>query len=127
MMPAMMQTTGAEFEQAFLTMIPMHHQNASDMAALAPGRAARPELLQLARNIVSTRGQEIIQMRGWAQAWYGFDPMPMRMGGGMSGLPNTGGGGMARSTAGSVPTALIALGALMLAERWLLRRRITPR
>jgi hypothetical protein len=96
---------------------------ASSMAALAPGRATHPELLQLAQNIVTTQGQEIAQMRGWALAWYGFDPMPMS-GMPMPGLPNTGGGGMARQTAG-FPTALLALVAALavLPVGLLLRRR----
>jgi len=127
MMPAMMQMTGAEFEQAFLMMMPMHHQGASTMAALAPGRATHPELLPLAQNIVSSQGQEIEQMRGWAMAWYGFDPLPMNAGGGMPGLPNTGGGGMAQRTTGAVPTAIIVLGALLLVGGWLLRRKTVLR
>lgn len=109
MMAAMQQLTGAEFEQAFMMMMPMHHMGASSMAALAPGRATHPELLQLAQNIVSSQGREIEQMRGWAMGWYGFDPMPMNHGGmTMPGLPNTGGGGMARPTA-DTPASLLAL------------------
>ncbi len=126
MMAAMQQLTGAEFERAFLMMMPMHHMGASGMAALAPGRATHPELLQLARNIVTSQGQEIEQMRGWAMAWYGFDPMPMDHGGmTMPGLPNTGGGGMARDDADS-PVALLALVAALAAlpVGLLLRRRL---
>lgn len=126
MMAAMRQLTGAEFERAFLMMMPMHHMGASGMAALAPGRATRPELLQLARNIVTSQGREIEQMRRWALAWYGFDPMPMDHGGmTMPGLPNTGGGGMARQAA-AYPAALlvvvVALAALPVGL--LLRRRL---
>ena len=80
-MTAMRAMTGAEFEQAFLTMMPMHHQSAINMAALVPGRATHPELLQLGQNITSSQSQEIEQMRGWAMAWYGFDPKPMSQGG----------------------------------------------
>lgn len=93
---------------------------------MAPGRATHPELLQLAQNIVTSQGQEIAQMRGWALAWYGFDPMPMDHGGmPMPGLPNTGGGGMARQAAG-FPAALLALVAALgaLPVGLLLRRRL---
>lgn len=115
MMAAMQQLTGTEFEQAFLMMMPVHHMGASSMAALAPGRATHPELLQLAQNIVSSQGREIEQMRGWAMGWYGFDPMPMDHGGmTMPGLPNTGGGGMARPTA-DTPASLLALVAALAA------------
>ena len=124
MMAAMQGMTGAEFEQAFLMMMPMHHMGASSMAALAPGRATNPELLQLAQNIVTTQGQEIEQMRQWALAWYGFDPMPMNPGGTpMPGLPNTGGGGAPWQSAG-VQAAIVALAAALLAlPLGLLRRR----
>jgi len=124
MMAAMPAMTGAEFEQAFLMMMPMHHMGASTMAALAPGRATHPELLQLAQNIVTSQGREIAQMRDWAMAWYGFDPMPMS-GMPMPGLPNTGGGGMTRQAAG-FPAALLALVAALAAlpVGLLLRRRL---
>lgn len=127
MMPAMMQLTGAEFEQAFLMMMPTHHQGAINMAALVAGRATHPELLQLASSIVASQQAEIQQMRDWAQAWYGFDPLPMNAGGGMPGLPNTGGGGMARPATGAAQTALVAFGALLLTGGWLLRRRTARR
>jgi uncharacterized protein (DUF305 family) len=128
MMAALQQLTGAEFEQAFLMMMPMHHMGASMMAALAPGRATHPELLRLAQNIVTAQGQEIAQMRGWALAWYGFDPMPMDHGGmTMPGLPNTGGGGMARQAAGFSPALQALVAALAALPVGLLLRRRSAR
>lgn len=102
-MPAMQQLTGADFERAFLMMMPMHHQGAVNMSVLAPGRATHPELLQLAQSIVTSQKQEIGQMSSWAMSWYNFDPTamsmpmssptPMPMGqGGDASLPSTGGG-----------------------------------
>lgn len=109
MRPAMERLTGAEFEQVFLMMMPMHHIGASNMSALAPGRATHPELLRLAQTIVTSQGQEIEQMRGWAMTWYDFDPMALNHGGmPMPGLPNTGGGAAARQAA-DFPLAALAL------------------
>lgn len=123
MMAAMQAMTGATFEQAFLEMMPMHHQGAIDMAAQAPGRATHPELLQLARTIVASQQQEIQQMREWTMSWYGFDPLPASQGA-MPGLPNTGQGGGARPTARLWPLTggLIALGVMLLVGGGLARR-----
>lgn len=121
LMPAMMRLTGAAFEQAFLEMMPLHHQGAIDMAAPAPGRATHPELLQLARTIIASQ-QEIQQMRAWAMSWYGFDPLPTSHGG-MPGLPNTGGGGARWATGAPLTGGLIVLGTAILVGSSLVRRR----
>jgi len=115
MMGALMAMNGADFEQGWLMMMVHHHQSAVDMSTLAPGRATRPELLAFARGVIAAQTKEIAQMRGWAQAWYGFDPLPMNHGGmPMPGLPNTGGGAAARQDAG-LPLAALALLAAMAA------------
>lgn len=94
MMAALMALTGAEFEQGWLLMMVHHHQGALDMSALAPGRATQPALLAFAQRVIDAQTMEIEQMRTWAMAWYGFDPMPASPGGmPMPGLPNTGAGG----------------------------------
>ena len=129
MMQALMAMSGADFEQAWLTMMVHHHMGAVDMSALARGRATHPELLQLAQAIITTQGDEIERLRGWAEAWYGFDPMPAGHGGHggtpMPGLPNTGGGGALRQDAG-VAAALAAFAAALLTPPLglLVRRRL---
>ena len=124
MMQALMAMTGADFEQAWLMMMVHHHMGAVDMSALVPGRATHPELLQLAQTIVTTQGQEIEQLRGWAMAWYGFDPMPMNPGGmPMPGLPNTGGGATQGNTTTLTTGAILAVSLAALPLGLLPRRR----
>jgi len=123
MMAALMALNGADFEQGWLMMMVHHHQSAVDMSALAPGRATHPELLTFAQGVIAAQTKEIAQMRGWAQAWYGFDPMPMSPGGmPMPGLPNTGGGGMNAGSANPVGGLLAALLGFLLVGAPLRRR-----
>jgi len=123
MMAALMALNGADFEQGWLQMMVHHHQSAVDMSALAPGRATHPELLTFARGVIAAQTKEIAQMRGWAQAWYGFDPMPMNHGGmPMPGLPNTGGGGLNAGSTNPVGGLLAALLGLLLVGAPLRRR-----
>lgn len=49
-------------------MIP-HHQQAIEMAALAPERAASAEVRDLAADIEAAQGPEIETMTGWLEAW----------------------------------------------------------
>lgn len=51
-------------------MIP-HHQDAITMATLAQKEAQRPEVKQLAENIIDSQGAEISQMKTWYKAWFG--------------------------------------------------------
>ncbi len=53
-------------------MIP-HHEDAITMAELAQEKAQRPEIKQLAENIISSQGAEINQMKDWYIAWFGKD------------------------------------------------------
>lgn len=123
MMAALRAMTGADFEQGWLMMMVHHHQSAVDMSALARGRATHPELLTFAQGVITAQTKEIAQMRDWAMAWYGFDPLPMSHGGmPMPGLPNTGGGGMADGEVGLVGGTLAALLGLLLLGAPLRRR-----
>lgn len=51
-------------------MIP-HHEDAITMAELADTKAQRPEIKQLAKNIIDSQSKEIDQMRGWYKDWFG--------------------------------------------------------
>ncbi len=53
-------------------MIP-HHQDAITMARLAETKAKTPEVKQLAKNIISSQGKEIDQMKSWYKDWFGRD------------------------------------------------------
>lgn len=53
-------------------MIP-HHEDAITMAKLAQTKAQKPEVKQLAENIISSQGKEIDQMKTWYKDWFGKD------------------------------------------------------
>ncbi|MGW1843929.1 DUF305 domain-containing protein [Streptomyces sp. NPDC001966] len=65
-------TPGAEFNDADVEfaqqMIP-HHQQAIEMAKLADGRAADPEIKKLATAIEKAQDPEIETMKGWLTSW----------------------------------------------------------
>jgi len=50
-------------------MIP-HHQGAITMAQDALSKSKRPEIKQLAQEIITSQQKEIDQMKQWRQAWY---------------------------------------------------------
>jgi uncharacterized protein (DUF305 family) len=62
--------TGDEFDQAFLSEMIVHHQGAVDMAQQVLATSKRPELLQLAHDIIAAQTKEIGMMQGWQKAWY---------------------------------------------------------
>lgn len=51
-------------------MIP-HHEDAITMSELALEKATRPEVKELAANIISSQSNEITQMKAWYKDWYG--------------------------------------------------------
>lgn len=53
-------------------MIP-HHEDAITMAKLAQTKGQRPEIKQLANNIIDSQGKEINQMKEWYKNWFGRD------------------------------------------------------
>ena len=54
-------------------MIP-HHESAVAMAHVALQRATHPDLIAMAKGIVSSQGKEADQMKGWLASWYGATP-----------------------------------------------------
>src|SRR5438876_8872367 len=61
----------ADFDKAFLEMMPKHHHAAVEMAEQAEKRATHSELKEFAAKIAKDQEQEIKQMKGWAQSWFG--------------------------------------------------------
>jgi uncharacterized protein (DUF305 family) len=53
----------------FDSMIP-HHQGAIIMSQAVLARSQRPELIKLAKSIISEQQQEIAQMQKWRKQWY---------------------------------------------------------
>lgn len=60
----------ANYDWRFIDAMAMHHQSAVLMAREAQEKSKRPEIKQLANNIIKSQKQEIAQMKQWRQAWY---------------------------------------------------------
>jgi uncharacterized protein (DUF305 family) len=61
----------ADFDKAFLEMMPKHHHAAVEMAEQAEKKATHPELKEFAAKIAKDQQNEIKQMKNWAQSWFG--------------------------------------------------------
>ena len=61
----------ADFDKAFLEMMPKHHHMAVEMAEQAEKKATHPELKELAAKIAKDQQNEITQMKSWATSWFG--------------------------------------------------------
>ena len=70
----MMQRLGkkdTDFEKRFIDMMIPHHEGAILMAKRALKEANRPELKEMAQNIIKDQEKEIEQLKKWRQQWYG--------------------------------------------------------
>lgn len=67
-----MQNSNAIDAHFIEQMIP-HHEDAITMAKIAQTKAKKPEIKQLANNIIDSQSKEISKMRTWYQDWYGKD------------------------------------------------------
>ena len=72
--------TKGPYDLRFLDTMIVHHQHAVDMAALADGRTARPELKQAAAKMKADQQREIEQMKAWRASWYAQAPAAVDMG-----------------------------------------------
>ena len=69
---SMLQTKkDADFDKAFLEMMPKHHHMAVEMAEQAEKKATHPELKEFASKIAKDQQAEIKQMKSWAASWFG--------------------------------------------------------
>jgi uncharacterized protein (DUF305 family) len=59
-----------EFDLRFLNAMIPHHEGALVMARDVLSKSQRPEMKQLAENILTSQQKEIEQMVQWRQAWY---------------------------------------------------------
>ncbi|MCM8748269.1 DUF305 domain-containing protein [Thermomicrobiaceae bacterium CFH 74404] len=59
------------FDRAFLEAMIRHHEGAVRMAEQIRSSTKRPELRELADDIIATQQREIEQMRAWLADWYG--------------------------------------------------------
>ncbi|MBA3923799.1 MAG: DUF305 domain-containing protein [Nostocaceae cyanobacterium] len=60
----------ANFDLRFIDAMTPHHQGAIVMAKEALQKSKRPEIKQLANNIIKDQNKEITEMKQWRQAWY---------------------------------------------------------
>lgn len=59
-----------DFDKAFIEEMIPHHQLAIMMANMLASGTNRPEMQQLAKNIISSQSKEIQQMQSWYIQWY---------------------------------------------------------
>jgi len=59
----------ADPDEAFIEMMIPHHQGAVAMIGRFLDTTKRPELQQLARNIIRSQEREIAQMESWKRSW----------------------------------------------------------
>lgn len=62
--------TAKPFDKEFIEQMIPHHQMAIMMASMVQRGSTRPEIIQLAKDIISAQTKEINDMRSWYQAWY---------------------------------------------------------
>lgn len=58
------------FDKEFIEQMIPHHQMAIMMASMVQRGSTRPEIIQLAKDIISAQTKEINDMRSWYQSWY---------------------------------------------------------
>lgn len=62
--------TGEEFEQAFLRGMIVHHIGAIEMAEQLLEETDRPELVNMANDIITVQSEEVEMMKQWLSDWY---------------------------------------------------------
>lgn len=62
--------TGDAFDKAFLNEMTVHHEGAVAMARLALTSSKRPEIIQLANEIIASQTREITKMNTWRNTWF---------------------------------------------------------
>lgn len=63
-------------EKSFIEQMVPHHQSAVEMAQLAVTKAQRPEVRNLARDVIASQDAEIAKMQAWYRKWYGTGLSP---------------------------------------------------
>ncbi|HYF13172.1 MAG TPA: DUF305 domain-containing protein [Candidatus Paceibacterota bacterium] len=74
MMAGLETKEGAEFEKAFISEMIVHHEGAVAMAQMVLQKSQRPELVQLANDIIAAQTREINMMRTWNTQWFDVQP-----------------------------------------------------
>lgn len=61
---------GEAYEEMFLRGMIVHHLGAIAMAEELLEQTDRPELVELANDIITSQSSEVEMMRGWLEAWF---------------------------------------------------------
>jgi uncharacterized protein (DUF305 family) len=70
MMKGDLGAADAQFDLRFINAMMPHHEGALVMAKDVLNKSKRPEMKQLAQEILTSQQKEIDQMKQWRQAWY---------------------------------------------------------
>jgi len=70
MMSSDLGAADAEFDKRFIDAMIPHHEGALTMAKDALSKSKRPDIKQMAEDILTSQQKEIDQMNQWRQAWY---------------------------------------------------------
>lgn len=62
--------SATEFDREFIQQMIPHHEMAIMMAQMLQSSTERPEMKELADNIITSQSREIQMMRGWLKSWY---------------------------------------------------------
>lgn len=73
MMKQLSGLRGEAHDKKFLALMIEHHEQAVDMARLAPERAKHQEVKDLAQDVIETQQAEVLQMKQWQEEW-GYVP-----------------------------------------------------
>ncbi len=64
------QASRAAYDAQFIDGMTIHHKGAVSMAEQALKEGQRPEIKQLAQDIIATQNSEVEQMAAWRKQWY---------------------------------------------------------
>ncbi|MBD2307273.1 DUF305 domain-containing protein [Chroococcidiopsis sp. FACHB-1243] len=70
MMMGELGAADSQFDLRFINAMISHHESAVTMAQDALKKSQRPEIKQLAQEIINAQQKEIAQMKQWRKAWY---------------------------------------------------------
>lgn len=75
MVSSLQGKAGDAFDEAFVSSMITHHQDAIGMARMAETQAKHQEVKDLSRAIIDTQQKEIDRMKQWQKAWGYSDGM----------------------------------------------------
>ena len=71
MMVKKLDGSDSHYDHRFIDLMIPHHEGAIMMAKDALAHANKPELKQMARNVITSQQTEIDEMKNWRAKWYG--------------------------------------------------------